>query len=216
MHESFFIRHGRSILNETGVHQRRETPLSLQGRKQAEAIAERLVGIDAALVLSSNLVRAAETAMAIGGRINKRVIYTDLLSEWKKPSGIAGMRYGERKDEEIWNKRIENINNKKWHYSDEENVFDLKKRVIKLCIYLDAIHNKNKPILIVTHGSIIEMMVALAAIGSGLTGRRYIDFRHIFSADKNTGITEIEIKNGLPIKVLTFNGIAHMKKRWIE
>ena len=64
----YIIRHGETDLNATRVVQLLATPLSARGRAQAERVAERFASLDIAHILSSDMARAAETAVAIAAR----------------------------------------------------------------------------------------------------------------------------------------------------
>jgi len=63
------VRHGRTSLNAEGRFRGRlDVPLDDEGRRQAEAAAERLAAVDLAAVYSSPLRRALETAQPIAAR----------------------------------------------------------------------------------------------------------------------------------------------------
>ena len=59
------IRHGETALNVARVLQPADTPLSVRGVAQAEALARRLALTDVAAIVSSDLPRALATARAI-------------------------------------------------------------------------------------------------------------------------------------------------------
>ncbi len=77
----YIIRHGETDLNATHVVQLPATPLSVRGRTQAERVAERFASLDVGHILSSDLVRAAETAVAIAARTGAPVTYEPTLRE---------------------------------------------------------------------------------------------------------------------------------------
>lgn len=63
----FLVRHGESTYNAEGRLQgQADPPLSPRGRAEAEALAQVLDGAAAARVISSDLVRARETAALLG------------------------------------------------------------------------------------------------------------------------------------------------------
>ncbi len=59
------VRHGETALNAARVFQPPETPLSDVGHQQAQAVGRRLSATGAARLLSSDLTRAWETALAV-------------------------------------------------------------------------------------------------------------------------------------------------------
>jgi probable phosphoglycerate mutase len=76
------IRHGETPLNAARVIQPADTPLSERGRAQAEAVARRLAArAGPAAILSSDLLRAFETATAIAAATGLELRATDLLQE---------------------------------------------------------------------------------------------------------------------------------------
>lgn len=206
----FLVRHGLSALNGKKVHQIRDDPLTEQGKRQARSVASRLAEVNADLIVSSSYPRAAETARIIGKRLKKRIIYTELLKEWKKPSEIEGKSRSDRKANLIYNKIMKNIDRDDWHYSDEENLFDLKERIKSIGEYLEGKNGKNSTLIVVTHAKVIYMMLAIAVFGVGVTSDEYIRLRKAFALD-NTGITEVEMVDGLVTKVITLNDVTHLK-----
>lgn len=208
----FLVRHGLSELNGKDMHQTKDDPLTEQGRKQAKSVAKRLAEIDADLIISSNYPRAADTARIIAKRLKKRIVYTELLKEWKKPSEIEGKPHSNRKANLIYNKVMKNIDREGWHYSDEENISDLKERVKNAGKYLEEKGGKNGTLIVVTHAKVIYMMLAMAAFGMGITSTEYIRFRKTFALD-NTGITEVEMEDGLVTKVIALNDFTHLNNK---
>ncbi|AQA06071.1 hypothetical protein BVC93_02595 [Mycobacterium sp. MS1601] len=81
--DTFWVRHGESTWNRLGLMQgqTRWPALTADGVRQAHAAAETLMPHAPALVISSDLRRAAETADIIGGRLDVPVRYTPLLRE---------------------------------------------------------------------------------------------------------------------------------------
>ena len=67
MSELLFVRHAESEWNAAGLWQgHADPPLSARGRAQAEEMAQRLAGERFAALYTSDLVRARETAAALG------------------------------------------------------------------------------------------------------------------------------------------------------
>lgn len=203
----FFVRHGQSELNDTGIHQRRDTRLSARGREQASKLVERFGGVSVDVILASTYPRAVETARIIGRRLGRRVVSTKLLDEWRISSEVEGRNFTDRLAARQYKEHLANIDDPKWHYSDEENVFDLNRRVRRMVKYLG--NRKENSVIAVTHAGVINMAVAQAVFGPGITGSDFIRFREVFHCD-NTGITEVELDGGM-LKVLTFNDYAHLK-----
>ena len=79
----FLVRHGESDWNRKGVvqGQRDDALLTATGRRSARELAERFSVGDVALVVSSDLRRARETAVPIGGRLGIIPVFDERLRE---------------------------------------------------------------------------------------------------------------------------------------
>lgn len=75
------IRHGETALNAARIVQPPDTPLSPRGLAQARALAARLVDIELASILSSDLPRARQTADAIAATRGAAIATSALLHE---------------------------------------------------------------------------------------------------------------------------------------
>ena len=203
-----FVRHGLTTAITAGRHQKPEDPLSEEGFRQVKRVADRLKNSEADLIISSRCRRAVQTAQAISKATGKHVIYTNLLNEFAAPSEIHGKKYGGRRMVLIWKKIDAHITDPKWHYSDEENIFDLRNRALKAIEYLES--KKKDTLIVVTHGTILRMILFVGIFGkdADVVGSFY---KFIGSLDlKNTAITECEIdKNGF--RLVTYNDHAHLR-----
>jgi broad specificity phosphatase PhoE len=87
------VRHGETDWNAEGRLQgHTDRPLNDHGRRQARALADRLVGDDIVAVYSSDLSRAHETAEIIGERLGLPVVTDPDLRErnWGNWEGLTG------------------------------------------------------------------------------------------------------------------------------
>lgn len=75
------IRHGETALNVARVLQPADTPLSMRGIAQAEALARRLATMEVRAIVSSDLPRALRTAEAIAALTGAAIETTPLLQE---------------------------------------------------------------------------------------------------------------------------------------
>ncbi len=75
------IRHGQTALNAARIVQPVDTPLSEQGRAQAERVAQRLALLGVERVLCSDLLRARMTAEPIARASNAGIELDPLLQE---------------------------------------------------------------------------------------------------------------------------------------
>lgn len=83
MSDFVFVRHGQSTWNLEGrvQGQQHEPPLTELGRRQARAAAEKVRNLRAALLMSSDQVRAAQTAEIVATAVRLPVHYDAQLRE---------------------------------------------------------------------------------------------------------------------------------------
>ena len=203
----FLIRHGESILNGRGIHQYPDTPLSNAGIRQAEAIAERLVGVKIDLILASRYKRAMQTAQIISRRIDRRIVYTKLLNEFKNPSDVEGKKHRSALSVKISKEQAKHKDDPKWHYSDEENMFDKIARGKRAVRYIEG--RGADSVVVATHSGLLRMILAVGLFGKEI---RQEDFAKIvsFMRTENTGITECDVTEGR-WRLITFNDFVHLK-----
>jgi|SRR5579884_4359796 len=187
----YVVRHGETEANVNRVHQKLSEPLSKNGRKQAQVLAERLSDIPLDLIISSPFKRTKQTAEIIA-KINKKPIeYCELFKEFKRPSEIEGHSRDEEEVVTIRQKMTDNVDNPNYHFSDEENFFDFRERCIKALEYLENLDKEN--VLVVTHALIMTMLTAIMVFGKEVTPENYATFGP-FLRLSNTGITIYEFK----------------------
>jgi broad specificity phosphatase PhoE len=204
----YFVRHGESQANKKGLHHRPETPLTSEGKKQAEIVAERLARIPIDLIYSSTQKRAQQTAEIISQKIHKPIELWEELREIKTPKEIWGKSIDSLKITPIKELVEKNFYKSKWHYSTEENFFDLRNRAEKVLDHLLKEHSK-ETILCVTHGTILKMIMSIIMLGKHLTPRGFQNLRsHLYL--QNTGITICEYSEKYGWTVNTVNDTTHL------
>ena len=90
----FVARHGETELNAARIIQMPTTPLSARGRQQAERLAARLAPLGIVRIMTSDYLRAIETAEAIAARSGAAVVVDPLLRE-RDFGDIRGTPYDE-------------------------------------------------------------------------------------------------------------------------
>ncbi len=202
----YLVRHGESTWNDLKLHQHGDVPLSEKGREQAAFVAKRFLDIPIDVIITSTMPRAHETASIIGNTINKEVVATNHLIELKRPTVIEGHRFDEPEIIAIKEEIKKNYDNPNWRHSDEENFYDLNTRAKKTLAFLETRTEEN--LIIVSHGVIIRMLLALMCLGETLTPEIFRTFEgHLRMI--NTGVSVCE-KNENGWQVLTINDYAHL------
>ena len=204
----FLVRHGESIQGKKGLYQSPNTGLYRTGIKQAEKLAARFKGVEIDLIISSRYRRAMQSAQIVGRELDKKVVYTKLLNESVPPSEVLGRVHDSDGVARIWKERMMHIKNPKWHYSDEENLSDLKARALMALKYIAG--KKAGSVLAVTHGNMLKMLIGLAMLGEDAEAKQLLKIMRFLHVN-NTGITECEIDSKGNWQMLTFNDYTHLK-----
>lgn len=185
----YFVRHGESEDNTRPVFQAVESPLSERGREQAEKVAERAVKLDFQALISSEYVRAKETAEAISKATNKTPEYSSLFSERVKPTSINGKPHDDVVSKETSKKWYESLFKKGLKVEDGENYEEIIERADQALDFLKNYSAKN--ILVVTHGFFLRVLMARVMLGDTLTEENLKHFQSI-AAMKNTGLSVLQ------------------------
>lgn len=192
------LRHGESAGNREGRRQGLDSPLSEEGRRQAELLAERLSLWKVDAIYSSDMVRAKQTASIIASTRGLPVVLAPALRE--TDCGIlGGLTMSEAR--ERFPERFEGWTNPfDLRAFNGEHVRDMELRVNGFLESLIA-SSPDRTICLVTHGGPIKALVARVL---GLT---FIDICDSVRFD-NAGVTVLECGHRWVIRCL--NDTAHL------
>jgi len=203
----YLVRHGESTLNAKNFHQDEYSPLSKKGISQAKEIAKRFKDIPINLFYASPFTRAKETAGIISQIVNKKIEFSPLITELKRPSSFVGKYFLSKDIVKIKKLITKNFENPNWRHSDKETFFEFRERTSEFLKKLRKINKEH--VLVVTHGDFIRMFVALMIFGDEVEPKTFTKIRRSFNIG-NTGITECEYKNSR-WKLITWNDLSHIK-----
>ncbi|MBI4120834.1 MAG: histidine phosphatase family protein [Parcubacteria group bacterium] len=211
MRNIYFVRHGETPSNIDRIHQGHDEPLSKSGQKQAETVAERLTRVSFDIIISSDYKRALETAQAINEKTKKSVVESPLFREMKIPSEFVQKSHSDPETIRGWEMIDEHWNDAGWHYSDEENFSDLRKRAGEAISFLEGRSEEN--ILVVTHSTFLIMIIGVM-MDPRLTPSFFTDLYEFF-VTRNTGITWCQqghphAENPNKWQLITWNDHAHL------
>lgn len=198
----YFVRHGSTDLLEKKISQSNEEPLNQRGLRQAEELAKRFSGTKLDLILSSPYARALQTAQIISPKVEA----SKLFAEVRQPKEVVGKH---KEDQEVLSiiKKLHEMYliNPSWHFSDEENFEDLKKRGVKALSYIAS--RKADEVLIVSHGNFIAIMFGLMLLKDAFTAEIFLSFKK-FLRLSNTGISIFTYEEG-SWKMHSWNDTSH-------
>jgi len=204
----YFARHGETNSNLQKNVVSFSDQLTDNGRKQARELAKRISNVSIDIILASPHKRAMETAKIISKKINKDIQEISLLGEKKWPQEIKGKSLKDPEVEKIFELLKEkNITDPTWHYSNEENFFDIKKRTELFIEYISKLTYPN--ILIISHEYFIKMILATMMHGDHLSYEIFRKFFH-FTSLGNTSLTLCKKERG-NWKLVTLNDQRHLQ-----
>lgn len=202
----YFVRHGESELNKESKHQGSITPLSKSGLNQAERVAKRFKNIPIDIIITSNYVRAVQTATEIQKVNEAEIVQSDLFVEHKLPSLFEGKPFEDEEVKRIHKSIRDNFHDPDWHYADEENFADVLARAKRSVAYIQDIKKEN--VVVVTHGYFLTVLIFYILFGESADSHTFRFFRkHTDYA--NTGITVCDYGEN-NWKLFTWNDIAHL------
>lgn len=203
----YIVRHGESKFNAKKIHQHGNVALSMLGLKQARSVSNRFKKIPIDIILASPYARAHQTAQAISRVIKKKIITNPLLREFKRPTEIEGKPFNDTFAVGVKTEIHKHFSEPNWHYSDEENFFDLLDRAFEFTDHLSNRSEEN--ILIVSHEITIQCVILSMMFGKEVDPMVYLRF-HEFFRSKNTGITMLEKTETGNWHLLAWNDHAHL------
>lgn len=204
----YFVRHGEGHHNANNLYSLPEFELTDKGKEQARGIAGRLKHLPIETLIVSPFKRTIQTAGIINEVLNKPIIYSDLAVEIRRPSEIAGKPIDAPDSQKIRNILDSNAHLPEFHYSDEENFFDLKKRAKEFIEYLETFEGKNEHIAVVTHAVFIKMVALDIILQDALTPQGFLNAYHPLAL-ATSGLTVCE-KTDKGWKLITWNDQSHL------
>ena len=184
------IRHGETLLNAARTVQPAATPLAPRGLAQAELLAQRVVGLKPAAILSSDMPRAWQTAEAIGRHTGLEPISTELLRE-RNFGDLRGRPYDSLSFNPL--EMIEAPANGESLAEFHERVAEAFEYAARMRVSLDG------PLVVVCHGLVIHAMLANCID----TGRHSVPARI-----GNTSTTQVVAQH--PFKAELVNCTVHL------
>ena len=207
MKNIYFVRHGESEGNKARVYQSSQTLLSEKGHIQASLIADRFNNIEIETIITSDYIRAKQTAEYISQLTGKDMIESQLFRERKRPSIQENRSKNILELQEI-DEKIELNWGGDWRYSDEENFEDLRQRAKECFEFLENRQEDN--IVVVTHKNFLHCLLWYCIFGVDVTQIESMIIKNNFILS-NTGIVWMQYDESKSFwKIVTWNDHAHL------
>lgn len=206
MRKIYLVRHGQTDTNALDVVSGENGFLSPRGREQAEKLAERFLHVDFNHLISSDYKRATETASFIAKVKSREIVVEPLIRELRRPTEFHGVSRTSDKYLAFLKALDKHVTDPDWHFSDEENFFDLYKRVK---MFFNKIEELEGDMVVVSHSRIITTMTMYVVTGKQLTPDLWSSgMRHMTVS--NTGITTLQYDTEMKEwKLQMFNDHSH-------
>lgn len=202
----YFVRHGEGEHNIKKLFSTPFFELTEKGEQQATLAAKRIEKLPIELIITSPFKRTVQTTEIINRHLQKEVILSDLAVEIKRAKEVAGKSMEDPKILAIKKIVDQNFHLPDWHYSDEENFYDLKKRASAFIKYLQNF--KQNHILIVTHAHFIKMVVLTMMLKENLTSQVFLKALNFLKLE-TSGLTICEYDQQ-EWKLITWNDYSHL------
>lgn len=202
----YLVRHGETEYNVKELYMTPDVPLSEVGKKQSETLANRFKHLTVDLILSSPYERTKQTAEMVKSVVKKQIEFDDDLKEIVRPSEFKHKPFSDPEIERVKELLDEHKEDPKYHYSDEENFFDLVKRARRLIKKIEQLNKKH--LLVITHEGFMKVLVFVMMFGERANPKLFENLYYFFKV-KNTGITVVQ-KEGDSWKLVTWNDHAHL------
>lgn len=152
----FLLRHAESAVPNVFHGAESDVDLSPRGRRQAAAIAEVLARFQPAVIVSSAMRRACETARPIAARCGVPHLLEPLLHE-RRVAGLSGLPYA---DNDIWHETARRWSAGETNYAHEgaETFDDIRNRVVPAWERIIDQHAGNS-LVVVAHGIVCKVLL---------------------------------------------------------
>ena len=202
----YLVRHGQTDGNVNRCFQPTDIPLSENGERQAEFIAERCSHLDAEVILTSPYQRAQQTATAIQKVTGLPKREETILHERVMPTVLLGKPMDAPESclvlEEL--DRCFTVPGK--HHSDEENLEDLQIRARTILEMFEQ--QPEERLVVVSHGFIL-LMILMETLDTGLPPEDYLRLRKKFQLE-NTALSKLEFDPERGWRPIIWNDHAHL------
>ena len=202
----YFVRHGQTNGNILDTIQDLTDTLSPAGEIQAEKIAARAQNLEFEALLSSDAVRAKQTAAIIAKRTGHTVSHHDVFREIKRPSSFVGkLRLTDefQNFDAEWRSHFDGS----WRLEDEETQAEFLARAVAAVSLIEA--RPEKSMLVVSHGYFLRSIAAYILSGKKILPDTYPAI-HAALIGENTGVTICRLSSSGHWRILSWNDHAHL------
>lgn len=186
MKHVYFIRHGQTAKNVGHVHQGPEEPLTETGREQVNKVIALLQDRDIDTLVSSNYLRARDTANMIGHTLGLTYMIEPSVREFGRPVGLYGRHHYSLASLRYIIDLYRNRMNLLWNEDDAENLVRVRERIRDARLMIEALPGER--IAIVSHRIFMSMFTETVCYDKPLSLWKFVDGLLGRQKIPNTGI----------------------------
>ncbi len=203
----YFVRHGESEANASRTYRGKDTPLTEAGRAQAAIVAERVAKLGIEALVTSDFIRAKDTAAIIGEKAGVTPEEHPIFGEWIEPEHLLGKSY-DHPDAKAIREAIHESDDPEFRHSTEESFAEMKRRAVQCYAFLEQ--HSAKHICVIAHLGFLRVLIGVALLDVSFGKAQYSQmFRHLEGA--NTGVTYVRFDDEKKRwKLVTWNDLSHL------
>lgn len=207
----YAIRHARSMGNEDASLQGEHNSLAPAGRIQADLLAHRLKQFPIKRVISSETLRAKETAEIISAELGIPFVSCGLFNERRRATEEIGIPKEDPKVRVLWELMQTNYGKPGWRYSDEETHDEISNRILDSLSYLEDLGDGT---CVIVHSGYLRILLASVICGGRASPDLVLNLRKNVRV-YNTGICTFELGSDFfspnpSWRSLAWNDTAHL------
>lgn len=208
----YLIRHGKTDNYLDNKRQSPSTPLGELGKKQAQALADKMHLSKIDYIYSSDWPRAKETAEYISKSLGQEVKIHQLVHEIDKNPDLDEVADDSEINKRYLKEVIENKYNFDWKFDGKgESLNEVIERAQKVLEFLEKKH-ANDTVAIVSHGIFLAVMTSLILLGLDYEKK---SFKNLCWSLKihNTGVSTFKFDPETKYwSMICFNDHGHLEK----
>ena len=208
----YLIRHGKTDSFLENKRQSPQTPLGEYGKKQAQAVAEKIGSQKIDHLYSSDWPRAYQTAEAISTQLGLPIQIHPLVHELEKSPALNDIPDDSEINLKFLKEREANKGNFDWKFNNGGESFNEIIARAKTVLHFLVEKHQDDVVAIVTHGTFSMALISLILLGSDFDKE---SFERVFMSLRihNTGVSSFrynpETKHW---NMICFNDHGHLEK----
>lgn len=203
----YFVRHGESEGNASRVYMGKEAKLTEIGRAQVATVAERMAKLKIEALITSDFLRAKDSAAIIGAKTGVTPEEQVIFGEWMEPEHLLGKSY-DHPDAHAMREAVHGSDDPEFRHGTEENFAELKARATQCFEFLEQ-HPATR-IGVIAHLGFLRVLFGVALLGASFGKSQYAStFLHLMG--NNTGVTYLRFDDDKKRwKIVTWNDLSHL------